>query len=60
MTRTKKGGGGVFDIFMPKAKAAVKAKTERKRRGFRLRRKQEPVRASVEKAEGRPCSEWWL
>jgi hypothetical protein len=60
MTRTEKGSGGIFDIFMPKAKKAVKAKTERKKRGFRSHRKQEPVVASVEKPEGRPCSEWWL
>jgi len=60
MTRTKKGSGGVFDIFMPKAKKAVKARTERKNRGFRQRKKHEPVPASIEKPEGRNCSEWWL
>jgi hypothetical protein len=60
MTRTNKGSGGVFDIFVPRAKKAVKAKTQRKKRGFRLHKKQEPVRASVEKPEGRSCSEWWL
>lgn len=60
MTRTKKGSGGIFDIFMPKAKKVVKLKTRRKCRGFRLHRKQEPVTASVERMEGRPCSEWWL